>query len=213
MSHIIAVTSQKGGSGKTTITQNLWAALYGMGEPPLLVDADPQGSLSAWALAARDAYVEPPTLLALDAEQILALPRRDLPALVLIDCPPHRGEIARAALAVCDLALIPVRQSPTDLATLGDTLDLVSSERRRRPVKAALVLSQAFPRLGIADEIRDALRASGRIATLLDARTVHRVAYVYAAAEGLGVVDYEPRGRAAAEVIALRDEILSLLEA
>lgn len=43
---MIAVTNQKGGVGKTTTTVNLGIGLVRQGKRVLMIDADPQGSLS-----------------------------------------------------------------------------------------------------------------------------------------------------------------------
>ncbi len=43
---VIAITNQKGGVGKTTTTVNLGVGLVNQGRRVLLVDADPQGSLT-----------------------------------------------------------------------------------------------------------------------------------------------------------------------
>jgi chromosome partitioning protein len=48
--HVIAVANQKGGVGKTSLAVNLAAALARHEQRTLLVDMDPQGSLTEYFL-------------------------------------------------------------------------------------------------------------------------------------------------------------------
>ena len=47
---VLAVLSQKGGSGKSTLAINLAAAFGAQSQRVMILDADPQGSVSAWPL-------------------------------------------------------------------------------------------------------------------------------------------------------------------
>ena len=54
MCRVISVANQKGGVAKSTTTLNLGVGLTRQGKKVLLIDADPQGSLTATIKAAPD---------------------------------------------------------------------------------------------------------------------------------------------------------------
>ena len=67
---VLALVNRKGGVGKTTLAVNIAACLARQGQAVLLVDADPQGSATAWA-SVRDAEAAPPF-------PVISLPRSKL---------------------------------------------------------------------------------------------------------------------------------------
>lgn len=121
----LAVLNLKGGTGKTTSSVFLAAALERRGERTLLVDADPQGSALAWSALVEDWPIA-----------TIALPQpvlhRQLGQLgrgydhVVIDCPPADVAIVRSALLVADLVVMPMAPSMMDLDRLRPTLELLA---------------------------------------------------------------------------------------
>src|SRR5260370_29837683 len=46
--NVVTLASRKGGAGKSTLTAHLVACAHGAGHRCLVIDADPQGSLTLW---------------------------------------------------------------------------------------------------------------------------------------------------------------------
>ena len=111
--YTIVAASQKGGSGKTTLSGHLAveASRAGAGEIAL-IDTDPQGSLAHW-WNAREAP-EPRFVKAglPDLDQALEGLRRTGIKIAVIDTPPAITESISRVVAHADLVIVPTRPSP-----------------------------------------------------------------------------------------------------
>src|SRR5579864_7892320 len=110
---VLAMASQKGGSGKTTLSGHLavQAQLSGAG-PVCLIDIDPQGSLADWwneREAEMPAFAQT-TVARLAAD--LEILRQQGFKLAMIDTPPAITMAIQSVIAVAELIVIPTRPSP-----------------------------------------------------------------------------------------------------
>lgn len=211
---IIAVISQKGGAGKTTVAINLSDSLSrALGKRVLLVDADPQGSSATWAQVASEEGENVPTVVQMGKD--LAAPHQ-VPALaqsygaVVIDCPPRHGMIQAAALMAADLAIVPCAPSGMDLDAIGKTLDLIEHARIMRPhLQASLLINMWTRTIGARDAVEalEGLEGWPLFDTRLGLRTVYRDSYT----AGKSVLSSSDK-KAAREVESLTQEIISLFK-
>lgn len=191
----IAIISQKGGAGKTTLALHLAAAGQDAGRVALVIDTDPQATASQWASWRQDAPPEvidsPPPRL---AAKVAAATGQGA-QLIVIDTPPHADSAARAAAELADLVLIPCRPSAFDLSAIQTSAKLVQLLR-----KPAFVVFTAGPPnaprvYAEAEELVDGYGTPPCPIILPD-----RAAYRHASAEGRSVMELEPAGKAADEV-------------
>lgn len=204
--HVVTFFSQKGGSGKTTLAVHTAVAAHAAGENVAVIDADPQGSASAWSAARR---ATAPVVAVADAGKIRMVVHaagEDGHTFAIIDAPPHAKASASELLTVASLVVIPVRPTVLDLAALPQAVQLVQAAG----CPAIFVLSAAKPRLSETEEVRHAL-ADG-YGWPVAATVVHdRAAYARALATGQAVGEFEPKGQAAGEIEKLWAEIAARL--
>ena len=203
----IVLASQKGGAGKTTLAAHLAVVAEQEGAgPAVLIDTDPQGSLSAW-WNAREA----------DAPALASTSLADLPAklqalasagfkLAVIDTPPAITAAIRDVVRLADLVLIPTRPSPHDLRAVGSTVDI--AQETGRPF--AFAVTQAKPTARLTVQAVAALSVHGAVAPSI----VHdRVDYAASMVDGCTVRETDPRGRSAEEMKQLLSFVLERMNA
>jgi chromosome partitioning protein len=203
--HIIAVASQKGGSGKTTMAGHLAVMADRAGAGPVaLVDTDPQGSLSEW-WNARTA--ETPLFARTSTGRLetdIARMRTLGIKLLVVDTPPAIEATITEVIRLCDLVVIPARPSPHDLRAAGATVELI--ERLGKPM--VFVINSATPRARITAEAVMALSQHGTLAPVI----IHqRTGFAASMIDGRTVMEIPGEARSAEEMAQLWDYIMKRL--
>lgn len=196
--NVIAFLSQKGGSGKTTLSVHTAVAAEASGERVCLIDADPQESATAWAGSRTAPTPIVATAQASMLDAALAAARQDNISLVVIDAPPHAAPSASQIARQSDLILIPVRPAAFDLAAVPAAVEIVHAAK----VRGAFVLSACPFRAPEIEETRTALERNYDL-PVLPGEITDRRAFARAITSGRAVTEFEATGKAAEEIRAL----------
>jgi len=183
--------SQKGGTGKTTLSLHLAVASEKVGKRAVVIDLDPQASSAEWKDSRKS---DTPIVVPIPATrlpQAVQAARDGNADLVLIDTAPHSGDVALAAAEAADLVLIPCRAGILDLRAIGTTARAVKLAGK----KAYVVLNAVPPRASnMLVDAREAVAVHGLEVAPVALR--QRAAYVHALTAGQTAQEYEPKGKA-----------------
>ena len=195
---IYAVISQKGGSGKTTISTNLAVEACLAGKRAMIVDTDPQGSSGTWSDLREkpfpDVITTQPSRL---PREIGGAAQRGYEVIVL-DTPGHTDMSMLTAAQLAHLVIVPCRPQAFDLASIRMSLDVC-----RMAQTPAVIVFSAAPTRG--HRLIGSARAllGDHDVSILPTMLRQRTAFAHASSYGLGVSEFAPRSPASAEAEAL----------
>ena len=194
---VIVFASQKGGSGKTTLSGHVAVEAERQGAGPVaLIDTDPQGSLAKWWNVRKDpapAFIQS---VFSNLFHDLDNARDEGFRLVVIDTPPAVTRAISEVVSFADIVVAPTRPSPHDLRAVGPTVDITEA----RGKQLIFVVNAATPRARITSEAAVALSQHGTVAPV----TVHhRVDFAASMIDGRTVMEIDPFCQSAQEVSQL----------
>lgn len=210
---IILVGNLKGGTGKSTIAFNLavWSAYQQ--KRTLLVDADPQHTTSDLITLRREEGHQPMIYSVVAEERRLGEELSKIETIfenILVDIAAGDRESFRAALKVADRLLIPLLPGQADVWALHNVMELIAAARVEKPtLQVIAVINRADTNSQVREtqETEEALRQIGL--PISKVQIGNRVTFRRSLTEGLGVMEWEPRSRAAKEMEILAQEVLT----
>lgn len=194
---VIVFASQKGGSGKTTISGHMavQAELSGAG-PVALIDTDPQGSLAKWWNSRESDTPAFAQVSITNLSDDIKFLRKAGFRYVMIDTPPAITSSISEIVSHADLVVVPTRPSPHDLRAVGPTVDII--EHYAKPL--LFVVNSATARAKITSETAVALSQHGTVAPV---NVHHRVDFAASMIDGRTVMEASANGRSAKEIAQL----------
>ena len=193
----IAIISQKGGTGKTTLAINLAVASTLTGTSSAIFDLDPQASSMGW----KDSRIEEsPAVISLHAARIhhcLDTAQQRGAGLIIFDTAPHSQKDALDAAQVSDLILIPCKPSLVDLRAIRSSVKIAQMAGKM----AVAVLTQTLPRGSLTHEAAEVIKGYG--IPLAPVTIGNRITFVHAFTVGKGVQETEPDSKASTEISKL----------
>ncbi|MCW6511307.1 nucleotide-binding protein [Lichenifustis flavocetrariae] len=194
---VLTLVTQKGGTGKSTLSTGLAVAAMQAGESVIALDLDPQGTLAAWA-GMREA----------DEPSIAQLPPRETArladvlkeagkkfTLAILDTAGADSPATHNAMSAATLCLVPLRPTRPDGLAIKPTVEALI--RGQRPFAFVLNQCPTQPKNSRASEMAAGLASLGLLAKPM---VRQRADYQDAFAAGQGVTEYAPDGKAADEM-------------
>ncbi|MBI5110464.1 MAG: ParA family protein [Rhodovulum sp.] len=209
--NVITLASRKGGAGKSTLTAHLAATAHLAGHRCLLIDADPQGSLTLWQSLRRDGKPVVKSA-ARGVDGLLAVAMLEGYDYVFIDTPPTMWVVVSEAIRASTLVVIPARPGLFDLHAVRETVK--TAQERDKPYA---VVMNAAPARRDDRESPVVIHARSHLDKLgipvWSGQITQRAGFALSLAAGASAPEIDPSSAAAAEIVGLWRAISRSVEA
>jgi len=128
--NVITLASRKGGAGKSTLTAHLAGCATTAGRRCLVIDADPQGSITLWH-SLRPGRQPPLQSASRGIDRVLAYAALEGFEWAFIDTAPSMWVVVQEAIRAATLVVIPARPGFFDLNAVRETV--ATARERNKP--------------------------------------------------------------------------------
>ncbi len=204
---IISFVAQKGGTGKTTLAISLATIAVDSGKSVALVDLDPQVSVCKWSDLRQK---ETPTVIDSQPARLKAVidrAKNEKLDLLCIDTASRTEQASLEAVRLSDLVVVPMQPSVADLKTIEATYDLIKLGHG----KQSLIILNRIKHFGTRhSEVM--LWLKKQELPICKFTVGDRIGYQDAFAEGAGICEFDPNGKAAVEIRKIYRHICKLID-
>ena len=197
---VVALVSNKGGSGKSTIAAHLAVCASLQEQTVAVLDLDPQANVASWGERRGRRGKDDVTVVRARVQEVpglLTSAREQGADFVIIDTAGRSDITAAQVMEAADIVLIPCRPSINDV----EASQLTASQVKKARAKRAVFVLNAVPAHGTRHiEARDAL---ADLLPVLPVEIHNYVAFSDALNDGRSVEELDPKGKAAQEIRAL----------
>src|SRR3954466_1848794 len=137
---IVALISQKGGAGKTTLAVHLATGAAADGLATAVIDLDPQATAASWGDRRQAEAPEAVSGQAVRLPALIKAAEANGAELLILDSAPNADQTASLAARAADVVLIPCRPATFDLGAIETALLL-----SRTANKPAYIVLKAVP--------------------------------------------------------------------
>lgn len=210
----IAITSLKGGVGKTTIATNLAVSFAQKGQSVCIIDTDSEQESSIIWSEQRPDTLAGVTVLRVGEKNLIREVNQHAKNydVIILDGSPQLSELANATMLASDIVIVPISPSAFDFWSLDKFLSRFrQAQQMKEDLELYILLNKFNETQNIGKELSESLRTEFPDIRRLNSTIAERVAYKETSSQGMSVTEYKDK-KAKEEIENLREEIENIFK-